>query len=405
MGVNKKLNFHFFAMAALGKGLSGGDRIFIELARRWSKKYPVTIYVWEEGREMCRRQSLVSKRIKYKVWRMKYWGRLGFVICYLARVVRAVIESFKLKLKNKPTTIVYSASDFWMDSLPGWILKMRFPNITWIGTFYLAAPNPFTGFREQGEIKIPSLKNIVYWLMQQPIYFLIRSWADLVFVTSDPDAKRFPKHNRENRIVVVRGGVDISRAREWKSKRVKVSKIYDAVFQGRFHPQKGVVELIDIWRKVVGEKPKAKLAMIGDGPLMQNVKLKIKNEKLEKNIKLFGYVFDGPKKYRIFSQSRVFIHPAIYDSGGMSAAEGMVWGLPAVSFDLEALKTYYPKGVLKARIGDLDDFANKILTLLEDKKLYRETAEKAVALVKDYWDWDARAKDVLGEVKAYVEKT
>ena len=31
--------------------------------------------------------------------------------------------------------------------------------------------------------------------------------------------------------------------------------------------------------------------------------------------------------------------------------------------------------------------------------------KKAVALVKDYWDWDARAKDVLGEVKAYVEKT
>ena len=38
-----------FALAAYGKGLSGGDRIFIEFARRWSKNFPVEIYVWKEG--------------------------------------------------------------------------------------------------------------------------------------------------------------------------------------------------------------------------------------------------------------------------------------------------------------------------------------------------------------------
>ena len=54
------------------------------------------------------------------------------------------------------------------------------------------------------------------------------------------------------------------------------SKKYDAVFIGRFHPQKGVLELIDIWKRVVNKKPQAKLAMIGDGPLMKKVQLKIK---------------------------------------------------------------------------------------------------------------------------------
>ena len=41
------------------------------------------------------------------------------------------------------------------------------------------------------------------------------------------------------------------------------------------------------------------------------------------------------------------VHPAIFDSGGMAAAEAMAWGLPGVSFDLPALKTYYPQGMIK----------------------------------------------------------
>lgn len=35
---DKQLTFLFIAVAACGKRLSGDNRIFIELARRWSKK-------------------------------------------------------------------------------------------------------------------------------------------------------------------------------------------------------------------------------------------------------------------------------------------------------------------------------------------------------------------------------
>lgn len=395
-----------FAMAAYGSGLSGSDRIFIELARRWSKDYPVAIYVWEEGKEMLQRQHLIDNGqwLMIKVLKMGNWCRFGFVVCYFARIIRSVIEAFKLAINHPSLTIAYSASDFWMDSLPGWILKLRFPKITWIGTFYLAAPNPFRGFREEGELKLPGLKGTIYWLAQQPIYWLIRRFADIVFVTSDPDVKRFPEHSEENRVVVVRGGVNLAEIKNQKSNLKNLPKIYDAVFQGRFHPQKGVLELVDIWKRVVDRKPNAKLVMIGDGPLMTEVKSQISNHKLQKNVKLFGYVFDGPKKYRIFQQSKIFIHPVIYDSGGMSAAEGMAWGIPAVSFDLEALKTYYPKGVLKAKIGDLDDYASLVLRLLEDESLYQKTRKEAVQLIEDYWSWDQRADKILKIVKRKLVK-
>ena len=43
---------HIFALASHGNGISGGDRIWIELTRRWSKKFPITVHTWKEGKEM-----------------------------------------------------------------------------------------------------------------------------------------------------------------------------------------------------------------------------------------------------------------------------------------------------------------------------------------------------------------
>ena len=64
---------------------------------------------------------------------------------------------------------------------------------------------------------------------------------------------------------------------------------YDACFVGRFHQQKGVLVLIDIWKEVVKLKPDAKLAMIGNGPLEEEVKNRAKEYGIGNNIDLFGF--------------------------------------------------------------------------------------------------------------------
>jgi len=56
----------------------------------------------------------------------------------------------------------------------------------------------------------------------------------------------------------------------------------------------------------------------------------------------------------------------------MSAAEAMAWGLPGVSFDLEALKTYYPKGMIKTPCFNHDKFAANIINLLSNQSLYQK---------------------------------
>ncbi len=373
-------------MAAYGKGISGGDRIFMEFARRWQKKAKVTIYVNEEGREMCRRQGLMANGqwLTYKILRTDNWCRFGFAVCYFARIIEGIKLGLMLKL---PATIVYSASEFWMDSLPALVLKLRYPKTTWMAAWYQTAPSPLT-----------HPWSLSYWLAQLPIKPIISKFADFVLVNNEEEKKQFPGLSKRGKAIVVLGAVDLEKIKNYKLKIKNFPKIYDAVFQGRFHPQKGVVELIDIWKMVVDKKPDAKLAMIGDGPLMKKVKSKIKDLKLEKNIKLFGYVFDGDKKYKIFLQSKIVVHPAFYDSGGMASAEAMAFGLPAVGFDLKAYKSYYPKGMLKVPVGDLGDFANTILALLSDRNRYRKVAGEAYKMIQENWSWEERAQEVLENV-------
>ena len=131
---------------------------------------------------------------------------------------------------------------------------------------------------------------------------------------------------------------------------------------------------------------------------MGSVKGKVKREKLEKNIALTGYLFDGEEKYKIFSQSRLVVHPAFYDSGGMAAAEAMVFGIPTVGFDLKAFKSYYPQGMMKVKIGDLNSFAKVIIKLLDDPRLATKIGGQALEMIEKNWSWDKRAAQVFNQI-------
>lgn len=390
---NKKTyNFLFFALAATGSGISGGDRIFIEFARRWNIRNNVVIFMTQEGLKMCKRQNLSGNKLSIQTVG-KHIFLKNYFIGYFYRIFQGI--KLGLTLKIKENTYVYSASDFWMDSLPAFFIKLRSKKVTWIAAWYQTAPNPLTGYRLGKRDKIYRFSAFLHWMSQFFIKPLIKISADLVLVNNYEEKKQFPKLDQQGRVGVVLGAINLTDIKKWIKGHARKNKIYDAVYQGRFHPQKGVVELIDIWKIVTNKRPDAVLAMIGDGPLMEDVKKRIYSLGLNNNIKLFGYVFDGFLKYEIFSKSKLVVHPAFYDSGGMAAAEAMAFGLPCVGFDLKSYESYYPKGMLKVEIGNLSDFANSILRLLRSKEYNQEVGQEAVWMIESSWSWDKRSEEIF----------
>lgn len=370
-----------------GDSLSGSDRIFIELAKRWSKMgQSILLITCREGYEMCQRSGLI--KVDYVITPSR--NNLPIYLTYFLRILRGVVLTSKIRSEE---ITIYSSCDFWPDFIPAWFFKMRSKNVRWVAGFYLFAPNPFS--RGSPYKRSRRLRGLFYYLSQIPVYKLVRKYADMVWVTNESDRWQFVGSRlSDSKVVAVRGGVDFKASASMPEPK---EKKFDAVFIGRFHPQKGVLELIDIWRLVCEKKKSAKLAIIGVGDLEEELRQKIGNYELENNIVLFGFK-DNIEKLRIFKDSKVVVHPATYDSGGMAACEAMSCGLPAVSFDLPALKSYYPKGVIKTQCFELEEFAANIVKLLSNEELYQRTAKDALELAKE-WDWDLRAEKLLDCMK------
>lgn len=392
MQTKENKTFLFFSLAATGDGISGGDRIFIELARRWSDWIKVIIYVTYEGREMCQRQGLSGRNLFIQTVG-RHNSMKNFFVSYFDKIFQGI--KLGLTLRVNENTYVYSASDFWMDLFPAFLIKLRFKEVKWVAAWYQTAPNPLMGYRLGERERLYRFSAFLYWLSQFFVKPLIKIYADFVLVNNTFEIEQFQNLNQQGRVGVVLGAVNLTNIKSWIKQNARKSKIYDAVYQGRFHSQKGVVELIDIWRLVVNKRPDAILAMIGDGSLMDDVKKRVLSNGLNNNVKLFGYLFDGPIKYEIFSRSKLVVHPSFYDSGGMAAAEAMAFGLPCVGFNLKSYESYYPKGMIKAETGNLKSFANLILSLLGNPEYNQKIGQEALQMIESSWSWNERSKQIF----------
>lgn len=391
--MKNKITFHIIANAALGASLSGGDRIFIECARRWAAAgHKVHVYEWEEGYAMCKRNKLDD--VRHVIWSASRFKRFGFFTSYLARTINGCKQALKLDFSDSDNTIVYSASDFWPDLLPALVLKLRFKNrIKWVAGFYLLVPNPLS--KDSFYVGTRRLKALLYYVSQKFSCPLVKRYTDMVFVTNNMDRCTFVgKRLKPEAVIAVQGGVDTKIPSLVPEPKLKT---YDAIFIGRLCLEKGVRELIDIWKHVCDRKKNAKLTLLGAGPLEAEIMDRIAKHNLENNVELFGFV-DGIRKFEIIKKSKVVVHPSIIDSGGMAACEAMACGLPGVSFDIPALRSYYPKGMIKTPCYDLNVFAENILKLLNDKDFFERTGKDALDLAIE-WDWDKRAATLLDSME------
>jgi len=299
---------------------------------------------------------------------------------------------------------LYSASNFWCDVFPAFWIKNRRKQCTWVGTSFLPILHPFKSLEssyEKGVWSWPNPKMFALFLFQRISDLLLSKCADAIFVTNDLDKSAFVKTGvSPDRLMAIYGGVD----HEAISAIPEERKEFDGVFVGRLHPQKGLLFLIDIWHRICTNRTGANLAIIGSGDkhYVMRIKAEIRKRKLGENVKMFGFV-NGHNKYRILKSSRVFLHTSIYDNCGMAAAEGMACGLPAVRFDIIALRVAYPKGMLIAPLKDCQAFADAVLTLLSNPTLYDKVKNEASETTRS-WSWNTKAEKAAKFIKTIVEE-
>ena len=371
----------------------GSEIRFTEVAKRWSKNgAEISILLPQRELPIIKNEGVTATyHVLSEPIKSEKESLFNVLLIYGIRVLQAA----GCKIKDGFEAI-YCPSDFLVDLIPGLVIKRRNRGAKLVVCLFLVAPNPFRGYEfvtSQGWRR-PTIRGVFYFITQKISIFLMKYFADLVLVLNSIDKQYLSKYVSEERIRVVNMGVDY---KSLSSIQVK-SKSYDGIFLGRLHPQKGLPDLIDIWRLVCDQHNTARLAVIGGGSekWFSWLKSEITRQNLSENVDVLGPRF-GKEKFALLKSSKLFLMPSYYESWGMVACEAMACGLPVVAYDLPIFAELFPKGMIRVPIKDVQAFAGMCLKLLSDESFYNQMAEQALETSSAY-DWDKIAASDLSEL-------
>ena len=141
---------------------------------------------------------------------------------------------------------------------------------------------------------------------------------------------------------------------------------FDLIFLGRMEDVKDPLRFINIVSQVQKSKRDLKVAMIGDGTLMDEVKAKINALDLGKNITIFGNLINP---YKILLCSKILVITSRYEGTPMNALESIACNIPVVTTPVDGLLEIINKKYLCST--DMG-FVKTITTLLNDNGLYNK---------------------------------
>ena len=170
------------------------------------------------------------------------------------------------------------------------------------------------------------------------------------------------------------------------------------LFVGNLRRQKGIFELIDIFKEISERHKDSKLFIMGSGDLKEALIKKIQDLGLSDRVELVGEVAyeDMPSYYR---SATILIHPTHEETFGMVVLEAMACGLPVIASDLPALREVTEGTAHLLPLDDLTLWVERIDYLLNNDQERRESAEKGIEEAKKHL-WERKAE----QLERFLEK-
>jgi glycosyltransferase involved in cell wall biosynthesis len=234
------------------------------------------------------------------------------------------------------------------------------------------------------------LRRLLYWLHIEARKRIERKSlenSDTITVLSDFTKEKLWNAYRipSQKISVIPGGVDLERFQPGKDQvvirqRLGVPTDKFVLFTVRNLVQRmGLENLILALHEVASKHPDIYLVIGGTGPLQETLAAMITNLKLEKNIRLAGFIPEG-ELADYYRMADFFILPTIELEGfGLITLEALASGLP----------------VLGTPVGG----TTEILSALNPSLLFKNTDPQSMAaLIAEYYEKIRNNPEVLGEL-------
>ncbi len=162
--------------------------------------------------------------------------------------------------------------------------------------------------------------------------------------------------------------VHIPNMLDYYPKKVSDLKEKRIISVGRLNPEKGYLDLIDVFKMVHDVYPDWSLDIMGSGVLKEQIEKKIKEYNLDDKIKLHGF---QPREYinEYLEKSSIYVLPSKTESFAIVLLEAFAFGIPAVAFTSaqganEIIKDNWDGYLIKDR--DKQKMAKRICELISN---------------------------------------
>ena len=233
-----------------------------------------------------------------------------------------------------------------------------------------------------------TLSNKVKLLSEKIAMRLVKTNIVGVSSTADENNRRLFV-DVANDIKLITNGVDLNKYDKAEYQSVKKENFgvsEDCIlvsYVARLSYEKNHELLIDIWSNVIKKVPNAVLVIAGDGELSGFLKQKVKEYKLEQNIKFLGLINNVPE---LLSVTDIGVFPSSYEGFGLVLIENFAMKIPVVASDIKSFQSIAKNNqdAFLIPIEDKNGYLYKIVELCQNEKLRAEIGENAYKVAQNY---------------------
>ncbi len=188
----------------------------------------------------------------------------------------------------------------------------------------------------------------------------------------------------------------------------RTGETLELLFVGRLVPYKGADMAIDAISRLDRRiRKRVHFTIVGDGSERETLERQVRDLGLNQTVSFTGWI-DQKETLRYYRQSDVFCFPSVREFGGAVALEAMAGGLPCIVADHAGLGEYVTEETgfkIKPTSREflVNELANKIHILFENRTLRHAMAEKAIERVKEF-DWETKADRIVDIYEEMVRK-
>jgi len=328
---------YFFANGIFADQISGGDIHYFHMAQAaMDAGYTVQFFGGHAlekqlrahlngyGYELTLTDSAQAKPFNAN----SFFGQFRLFFDYFRRFIGTLRQIGKIERADT----AYAVSDYWFDVWPVVLSRAKRKLMIW----HMAAPSLWQIIcKGRPDVDATRVASLYYWLSQNLSILFFRFCRDKHLFIVHPDMRKWVRRvgYREDEVSYISFGVDAARA----ARVPPQEKIYDAVWIGRVHRQKGIEDLLAILLHLSKTVKDFRAMLVGN---LRELQPRIESLGLSKNVEFAGFVSED-EKFRLFHASRVFLMTSRFEGSPRVVAESLVCGVPVVAYEVETYRAIF----------------------------------------------------------------